>query len=181
VQATTSANPACKLKRHRHRHDTPLVHHRLLQVALNLRQQLPVHNLAQHAHRVGAVQVHGAVHVLHQAAGHDDHLQKVDGVCKVRQPSVDKAICGAAARCQRMLLLLSLLPQPQIYSSTPSSFNGCCHCRCSPPSRTSSLPGQMSLMQRYTMRRRWGSRAWNSFVAAKNTSLASFCSGQRRW
>lgn len=35
----------------------------------------------------------------------------------------------------------------------------------------------MSLMHRYTMRRRCGSRAWKSFVAAKKTSLASFCGG----
>jgi len=40
---------------------------------------------------------------------------------------------------------------------------------------TSSAEGQMSLMQRYTILRRLVSLLWNSLVAEKNTSDASFC------
>lgn len=42
---------------------------------------------------------------------------------------------------------------------------------------TSSAEGQMSLMHRYTMRRRLVSLFWNSLVTEKNTSDASFCEG----
>lgn len=43
-------------------------HPHLLEVALNLQQHLRVDDAAQHADGVGAVQVVGAVHVLHQRA-----------------------------------------------------------------------------------------------------------------
>lgn len=40
---------------------------------------------------------------------------------------------------------------------------------------TSSEEGEISLMMRYTIRRRLGSFDWKSFVTAKNTSVASVC------
>ena len=42
---------------------------------------------------------------------------------------------------------------------------------------TSSAVGQISLMIRYTMRRKLLSLDWNSFVTEKNTSVASVCGG----
>lgn len=42
---------------------------------------------------------------------------------------------------------------------------------------TSSAEGQMSLMHRYTIRRRLPSLFWNSLVTEKKTSDASFCGG----
>jgi alkylation response protein AidB-like acyl-CoA dehydrogenase len=45
-------------------HHRAAVHHSLLQVALDLCKQLAVDDAAQHPDRVGAVQVHLAVHVL---------------------------------------------------------------------------------------------------------------------
>lgn len=41
---------------------------------------------------------------------------------------------------------------------------------------TSSAEGHTSLITKYTMRRRFASLFWNSFVMLKNTSEASFCS-----
>ena len=41
---------------------------------------------------------------------------------------------------------------------------------------TSSAEGHTSLITKYTMRRRFASLFWNSFVTLKNTSEASFYS-----
>ena len=45
---------------------------------------------------------------------------------------------------------------------------------------TSSAVGQISLMIRYTMRRKLLSLDWNSFVTEKNTSVASVCGGEAK-
>ena len=45
----------------------------------------------------------------------------------------------------------------------------------------SSAEGQISLMTRYTIRRRLASWFWNSFVTAKKTSVASFFVNVSPW
>jgi hypothetical protein len=76
-------------RQHRGRHHRRLVHHRLLQVALDLEQHLGVDDLAQHADGVGAVEVVGGVHVLHERGGDDDDL--VRGGDELLDAQVDHA------------------------------------------------------------------------------------------
>lgn len=57
-------------------HHGVLVHHCLLQVALNLTQQAAIRDAAQNPNGIGAVQICPTVHVLHKRAGDNDNLQE---------------------------------------------------------------------------------------------------------
>ena len=77
---------------HRRRHGGRLVHHSLLQVPLDLRQQARVGDRRQDPDGVCAVEVDGRVHVLHQAAGDDDDLVRAGA--HVLDDEVDHAAQG---------------------------------------------------------------------------------------
>jgi len=65
-----------------------------------LSEQLPVDDLAQHARRVGAVQVDAAVHVLHEAGRDDDDL--VAAGADVLDAQVDHAAQVRVARLEQL-------------------------------------------------------------------------------